>query len=207
MTREKKPMFSLFSDSHNNHGSLVMFSKSQSCPEKKMIKDFKAMPNVDYLSHFCGQCGRHHVKETVEGYSLHQAFIPIPLSLFYNYDRKTSEPYDCSLLFSIFTEVWSQVKATKVIFSLYVKALLKFCIVPIYNTERNEKQVLEGFKFTVISSTAKTYKTTLQIISVVVETHDKKLLKEEEDTAIKQAVIAKSQETSVKMVKSGGVTS
>ena len=105
----------------------------------------------------------------------------IPLALLHNYNTNATGSYDRSLLFFIFTEVWEQVQKTTITHSPYVKALLEFCITPVYHKEKAKKQCLKGFKFSVTSSTAKQYKSTLQAILAVVESHDRKLRQEESE--------------------------
>ena len=187
-----KPYFGLYSDSHDNHGSLVKFSnETGECED--MIATYKERPNVDYLV-TCVENVEDIIAsvQMVKEKGLRRAFIPFPLALLHNFDQNATGPYDRNLLFFIFTEVWEQVQAAKVTLSPYVKALLEFCITPVYHKEKATKQRLEGFKFKIISSTAKTYKATLQHISAVVEKHDKELRKDEEQ-AQKTLAITQSQ--------------
>ena len=187
-----KLWFGLYSNSHDNHSSLAKFS-DKTGPTKDMITTYKECPNVDYLVTCVDNVEDINSSvKIIEGKGLRRAFIPIPLLLIHTCNTKASGPYGCSLLFFIFTEVWEQVKAAKVTHSPYVKALLEFCITPIYHKENAKKQCLEGFKFSVISSKARTYKSTLQAISTVVETQDKKLC-QEEDEAKQLLVITQSQ--------------
>ena len=103
-----KPWFGLYSDSHDNHGSLVKFS-DKTGPNEAIITKYKELPNVEFLL-----TGVDNVEDIIssvkmiEEKGLRRAFIPFPLALLHNYDREVSGSYNRSLLFFIFKEIWEQ---------------------------------------------------------------------------------------------------